>query len=367
MDDNIRIKEVNELQFLHKLNLSNVTKSILNICDKNNITESDILILSGFLYFITKKPIQEQIKTVRSIIQFNKRKFKGLSSSQIEYELKKIISQNFYKKIILEHRKDTYEKLFNDYYIYNNVSYIYENIPDDIFIKEYIDCIHDNNYESVVRLYFLSLLLGKKYLVDKFTRIQRDKCQSNFIFALNREIIFIGTLLAKYGKEIDVEILSEQTIELSDDAIKETNKQLIEERINHVKIIQEYDEQIRNFEEEIFKLHEENTKMKLELSKIKNQKILENQTILVVGDDSHKVGYKEVIEKHGGNFNFINGITTKSGLVRKKALSSDITFLVTKYCQHDISDGIIDLPNLYFVNSAGIDSLEREILKLQQL
>lgn len=360
--------KVNEIQFLHKVGLKDMAKSILTLCDKHSISESDILILSSFFYLIKDRNSSDQLSMLATYSANAKKKLKEIEPDLMIHEIKRLFSRVFYKKFIFSSGDITERGLkFNYEFFFKEVKVDFAELPEETFIKEFIECIEQADYTNAVRLYFSALLLNKKNIVDKFSRIQRDKCKANFIYELNQEVIFIGTLLIKYGKSKSVDVISEEVMEICSEAIEEIKDQLIQERITHSNVLQEYEAQIIELETELDKLRKETTEVKMMLSAIKEQKILDGLSVLVIGDDAHKVGYKEVIEKHGGVFNFLNGIEIKGSTARKKAMTVDIIFLITAYCQHEVSDNIIDLPNMYYVNSAGIESLEREVLRLRKV
>jgi hypothetical protein len=193
------------------------------------------------------------------------------------------------------------------------------------------------------------------------SRIQRDKCKANFVYALNREVTMVGTLLSKYGKGKEVEILAEQTIELSNDAVDEANRHVAELQDN----FRTYEEEISILRKELASAHHTISELRLQVSEFNNQLILDGMKVLVVGDAGHNTGYREIVERHGGEYDFTCGVTTKGASAIRKATSADIVFLVTAWAHHQVTNAIKDFSNIVPVNSAGIDTFERVVLSLR--
>lgn len=372
----MNIEKIDKLQFLHQVKLTDTAKSILQICDGNEVLESDILTLSSILYLISRKARNERLSFLREFVQITSSQLKKLSAMEdLDGEMQKILGEGYYKKIPARKtlmsmgiavdklkEKDDSAASFMQFYLED----YYRDYTDERLTKRFIDLIQHADFQNAVRLYFLAIMLGRKGLIDKFSRIQRDKCRNNFIYALNREVTAAGTVLVRYGRKKNVELLSEQTIELSNDAVDETNRALSELRVEFDSTVRNLQGTIRSKEQELSTAHHEISKLRLELSEINNQLILDNMKVVVFGDDGHIEGYREKVEKHGGIFSFASGTKTKGAAARRIATSADIIFLITRWAQHELSGAIEDFENIIPVNSAGIDSLEREILKLRK-
>ncbi len=146
--------------------------------------------------------------------------------------------------------------------------------------------------------------------------------------------------------------VDEQLIKITEYAKKEKesiiNSFSNDER-KYVDLINTLTEKINQLEKEKRELEKESFKRTLPLS---------NKNILVVGDTGRKDSYKEIIERYGGNFNFIDGIfeTEKINLLCEK---TDLAVLITTRMKHKISNVVKSngVPSI-FVNSAGIQSFE---------
>jgi hypothetical protein len=372
----MNVEKINELQFLHKVKLTNTATSIIEICDKNEVLESDIFTISSFLYYLSQRTPSEKIAIVSDFSYMSRSQQKSLlAETDLDGKLFKMLADVFYKKIngkkllmSLQVPYNEANRLAKENYCSFMQFYVndfYKDFDDERFIRKFVNLVENADYSNAVRLYFLAICLGRNSLIDKYSRIQRDKCRSNFIYALNREIIMLGTLLVKYGRGKEVELLAEQTIELSDNAVDEANKHIIDLQLRTNDERLKYEERIRCLEAELSEAHHTISELRLEVSEFNNQLILENQKVLVVGDEGHIEGYREVIEKYGGNFDFVSGFS-KGATARRKAIGADIVFFVTAWAHHEVTESIKEFSNLVWVNSAGIDSLEREVLKLRK-
>jgi hypothetical protein len=368
----VNTEKINKLQFLHKVRLTNTASSIVEICDKSGVKESDIFTVSAFLYFLSKKSAGERINTIYDFSMMTKAQRKELPGDpDADGKLQRIVVENFYRKISLKKIMlalqlsdsdgaslvaESYDSFLQQY-----VTEFHEDFADERFIKEFVNLVEVADYSNAVRLYFLAICLGRNRLMDTFSRIQRDKCRSNFIYALNRKVILIGTLLVKYGKGKEVEILAEQTIELSNEAVDEANRHVAELQERFV----EYEKEISCLEGQLAESHKTNTELRMEIAEINNHLILENVKVLVVGDEGHIEGYRKIVEEQGGRFDFTSGVSTKGATAKRKALGADLVFLITTWAQHEVTRAIEGFANIVRVNSAGLESFEREVLKLR--
>lgn len=369
-------KQINQAQFLHKINLSKITRSVLEIGDQNNITEADIIIFSGMLQCLNTKDEREIGKILTDVFLFNKVELKRMKSNgDYEVERIKLIAKNFFSKftpsklsnifnVSIKDIDATISIYYNEFILaYLKDNYVYQD--DQELTKMFIERLDTFDYANAVRMYFLIFLLGRYHLIDTFTRLQYEKCNHNFVYALNREIIFVVNLLVRYGKNSKIDFISEETLQICNEAVDESNNKLIQIQKDYVDERIQLENKLRQVEDrerELLNLVEELT---AKLNIYENAKVLDNQKVLVVGDEGRKDGYKEIVERHGGQFDFLSGIDTKPTTVLRRCNANNIVFFITGYAKHDVYDSIKSVGNILYVHNTGLDSLERKIMELK--
>ena len=122
-------------------------------------------------------------------------------------------------------------------------------------------------------------------------------------------------------------------------------------------------------------LREENQRLKLinnvltmENSILKKKPVLSGRRVLVIGDVGRKVGYREIIEKYGGEFSFLDGIEDATK-VKHAADSCDVIFHITWYGFHTIDDQIraSNNRNVIKIQQCGLKGLEDAVIHLGKM
>ena len=371
-------KQLNAMQFLHKIELANLTKSVLKIADNNNVTESDICILAGIMYCISGKPDSDIAKLLTDTLLFNKVEIKRMKTSDTSYEVERIkyIAKNFFTtfsaarlsqafNIPISHIEVNCGLQYNEF-ILSFLKDTYSGDDDETFIENFIELNEKGDYANCVRMYLMCLVLGRFKLVEKLSLIQNRSFHKNFLYSLNQELISLINLLVRYGRSNKIDLLSEEMMTMCNDAVEELTHKLSEQQYSHVmekleltNKIKEQDMIIKNLQDSIKELN------KL-VEKYKNSKILDGKKVLVIADESHKDGYKEIVERHGGIYEFISGIDGSTNYVVNRAQASDEVFFCTAYAKHKIYfSGLKELNNVHYLTNNGLSSLENEICKLR--
>lgn len=369
--------KLNEMQFLHKIKTAKLTKSVLKIADENDVTESDICIMAGMLYCMRGKTDAEITKLFVETLLFNKVELKRMKNSD-SYEIERIkyISRYFFNTFSTTRLSQAFNLSLNSIDCTNIIAYNkfmltflkenYSGDDDEMFIEEFINMCESGDYPNAVRQYFLTLILGRFKLSEKLAHIYLRSYSKSFTYAINQEIIYIVNLLVRYGRNNKMDIISEEMMDICNEAINEINGRLADQQYEHILQTIEMSGKITELNNIIDELKATIEELNDKLSEYENLKILSDKNVLVISDDAHKEGYREIIEKHGGNFEFACGVDSNVKLIINRAMSNDIVFFCTAYTKHKLFyAGLKDLDNIKYVPSIGLDSLEREVLKLK--
>lgn len=368
--------QINETQFLHKIKLSKITASVLEIADQNDVTEADIVIFSGMLHSMSYQDEKNLGTILTEVLLLSKNEIKKLKESgEHNTERIKYLAKNFFNKFSIGKLSSIFGLPLRDVdpnisIFYNEfiLSYLADNNfyrNDDEIVNLFKEYIKTFDYLNAVRLYLLVFLLGKYQILDELTKIQYKECNHNFVYALNREIIFIVNLLVRYGKGNKIDFISEETLQICNEAVDESNNKLIHIQKDYINERIQLESKVRNLEERERELLNTIKDLTEKLSLYENYKILDGQKVLVIGDEGRKDGYKEIVESHGGQFDFMSGIDTKPTAVLRRCNANDIVFFITSYAKHDVYDTIKSVGNIQYVHSSGLDSLERKIMELK--
>lgn len=371
-------KQLNEIQFIHRLDLAGLTKTILNIADQNNIEESDICTLAGILYYFNGKSESDITKLLTDTLLFNRVEIRKMKSEGASYDVERIkyIAKNFFTNfsparisqafsIPLSHLEINGTVKYNDF-ILTFLKGNYSSDDDDTFIEAFIDLGEKGDYTNCVRLYLLSLVLGKFKLVEKLSLIQNRKFHSTFIYSLNQELIFLINLLVRYGKGNKIDILSEETVEMCNSAIEELTHKISEQQYEHVMEKLELTNKIKEQNMIIKGLEETINELKIAVQQYQDIKALNGKKVLVIADETRKEGYKNIVEKYGAEFDFASGMDTNIPYIIGRANSADEVFFCTAYAKHKLYHaGIKDLDNVHYFHNVGCGSLEQAITDIK--
>ena len=368
--------DLNKIEFFKLFKLSDIANSVLNIGLSNGVEDADIISFSALLSYLCSKTQNEINKVLGDVFLFNKTEIKKLNNDEDDFTVSvmKLMAKTFYKKysnirltnMLDISKKDISLKFDLNYsnFIYTFLNDMYSNLHDDDLTEMFTTRLDEFNYKEAVRVYFLVMVLERYYLIEEFNNIQYERCRNNFIYALNAEIVLVTNLLVRYGKGNKVDVLSEETMELCNNAIEETNLNAIETQQFYIKKNFELENKVRNLETEIKALNDviKNLEEKIEREDIINY--FQGKSILVIGDEGRKDGYKEIVEKYGANFEFLPGIGIKSNLAVRRSEANDFVFYMTGYAKHEIYDSIKHLYNIYYIHSTGLASLETKMLSI---
>lgn len=371
-------ERVNQMQFIHKIELAKITKTIIKAADENNVSESDICILAGMLHIMHNKSNLDVAKLLTETLLFNKVEIKRMKASDsFEVERIKYLARNFFTAFSASRISQAFSipvgnielesTLYYNKFMLMFLSDNYSGIDDDTIIEEFIDSSEHGEFADCARIYLLTLVLGRFKLLEKLSIIQNKKFNKNFMYALNQEIIRNINFLVRYGRGNKIDILSEELIDMCNAAIDEVTNRLSDVQYEYVMQLNEANTKLVLANNKIVELSEQCRILQEMLDEYQKSKILKNKKILVISDENHREGYREIVERHGGIFEFVSGVDTNINYVMNRARSSDEVFFCTAYTKHKLFyAGIKDLDNLHYVPNIGLDSLEREINKMRE-
>lgn len=370
-------EKVNKMQFIHKIELATLTKSVLKTADENNVTEADICILAGMLHCMHDKSNADVAKLLTETLLFNKVEVKRMKASDsFEIERIKYLSKNFFTNFTSTRLSQAFNVPLNTIEMDNDIKYNhfilmfltdnYSGDDDDTIIEEFMKSSDVGNYADCVRIYLMTLVLGRFKLLEKLSIIQNKTFNKNFLYALNQELIRNINFLVRYGRGNKIDILSEEVIDMCNSALDELTTKLSDIQYEHVMETTDLNFKLKEANDKIADLEETLSKLLLELEEYKNVKVLDGKKVLVIADENHREGYKEIIERHGGIFEFISGVNTNVPFVVNRARANDEVFFCTAYTKHKLFyAGIKDIENLHYVTTVGLDSLERAVINIK--
>lgn len=369
---------VNETQFIHKINLSKLAKSSLSIADEENITEADICIMAGMLYTLHDKNDNDLNSIATTSLLFTKQDMRRLRNGKKKlfnelidaiagsifatYSSMKVVSAF---NISINELDGPVNIEFNKYLL----SYLkgcYVGDDDETFVEDFMKLAEKRDFANAVRLYLIALATCRFSLIEKLTLIQYKSFNKNFMYAFNQEIITIINLIMVNNGGKKIELLSDETMNICNEVVSESNKKINDLQYEFVLKEMELNNRISEQDLMIKELKAVIKELEDKIHEYENVKILKDKNVLIISDDTHKEGYKNIVERHGGNFEFISGVNSDVKYIVNRARSNDLVFFCTAYTKHKLFQaGIKDLDNIIYVNSVGLDSLEREIIKLR--
>ena len=368
--------DLNELNFFKLFKLTDITNSVFEIGRENKIEDADIIVFSALLCYLGNKTKNELSKVLSDVFLFSRSEIKKIFNDEDDYSVAvmKLFAKNYYKKysntrlsgMLDINCRDISSKFNLEYskFILSFLNDTYSNLHDDDLTEMFVSRLDAYQYTEAVRVYFLVLALERFYLIEDFNVIQYEKCKNNFIYALNSEIILSINLLIRYGKNKRIDLLSEETMELCNNAIEETVINSIQNQQFYITRNHELETKIKNLELEIQSLNDTIMSLQNKINQKEISSLLEGKNILVIGDEGRKEGYKEIIEKYGAIFDFLPGIGIKSTTAVRRSEANDIVFYMTGYAKHEVYDSIKHLDNIYYIHNTGLGSLETKILSI---
>lgn len=138
----------------------------------------------------------------------------------------------------------------------------------------------------------------------------------------------------------------------------------------------EFEEMQRHFAEASQRYEAEISRLKKEVSLLQNllsryvRQYLTDLTVCVIGDETHREGYAEIIAERGGHMNFICGIEDAS-IVKQAVRSADAVIVVGAYCKHKVYTPAkeeaqrVNVP-MVVCPSAGLGAFRETVKKLKE-
>lgn len=369
---------VNETQFIHKINLSKLAKSSLNIADEENITEADICIMAGMLYTLYDKNDNDLNSIATTSLLFTKQDMRRLRNGKKKLfnELIDAIASSLFVtytniKIVSAFNLNINEldgpvSIEFNKFLLSYLKGCYVGDDDETFVENFMKLAEERDFINAVRLYLIALVTCRFSLVEKLTLIQYKNFNKNFMYALNQELIAIINLILVNNGRKKIELLSDETMSICNEVVAELNKKIND--LQYEFILKEMKMKNKIAEQDLLikELKAVINELEDKIHQYENIKILNGKNVLIISDETHKEGYKNIVERHGGNFEFVSGVNSDVKYIVNRARSNDLVFFCTAYTKHKLFQaGIKDLNNIVYVNSIGLDSLEREIIKLK--
>lgn len=173
-------------------------------------------------------------------------------------------------------------------------------------------------YETAAHLYALRKLEGDRIE----STVRREVEEKTFSYKLE-----IERLRGKLARAPD--IIAEKVTET------ENYKKLYEKAKADLEEAQGlFAKENRELKEEIGRLKKEVGVLRSALARYEKQHLL-GLTVCVIGDESHREGYEEIILEYGGRMSFVCGIEDVS-IVRQAVRSADVAVVVSAYCKHKV-------------------------------
>lgn len=355
---------INKLDFQKLLGTSNQIERLLLTTEEDGVSKSHICIFTGYLHLIHNLYNPEDVK--RSIDQFinipkkkQQKLFDRKTKEWIVIQLAKVFYKPLYqmKKLPDAHRIDRSFKVYHLMAL-SVVQFHSKNYSAQESLDIHIEFLKDKYYNSSSK-YLLSLLFAQPENFYKYLdEIKNLNLFNNLKYYLNEEINRNSLLLLKYGLNKTLVDFNEEVLEMADSTVQENLENIKSER-------DEYAQRLIEYEKNISILKKKNSELQIENSKLKNNPILTNLKILVIGDTQHREGYKKIVENHGGDFSFLDGVEEASKS-KQNAMKNDLVFHVTAYGFHVVSRQLDGLENVKYVNKAGLQSLDQTIAKLKE-
>ena len=192
------------------------------------------------------------------------------------------------------------------------------SLPGQPFFTEEEMEFYRLRYETAAYLYALRKLEGDR-LESAIRREIEEKT-----FSYRQEI---ERLRGKLARAPDV--IAEKVIET------ENYKKLYEKAKADLEEAQSlFAKESRELKEELGRLKREVGVLRSALARYEKQH-LSGLTVCIVGDESHREGYEEIILEYGGRMDFVSGIEDVS-IVRQAVRSADAVVVVGAYCKHKV-------------------------------
>ena len=352
--------------------LEEYTQTLLSISEQSGIKRSDIFIYAGFMNLVLG---QMDITVSTRLIE----KFTKIPSKKI----KSFRSPNTVKWIYTKMARLYYQPLLNSN-IGDDEKYAVGEHPCNTLMGYYVCKLFkdtmtyaDNReeFESLIREKrifeftkgFISIFFcydNQQLIEDCLEMLKEQNLIDTFTERLNIELTHAGSLLLNYsGKSTKIDGYI-QEFSMADDLLEENKQNILKERDQYSKLVQEYEQAIKVKEKILEKYKVQYSTLQLKNAHLKDNPLLKDLSILVIGDTNRKSGYKKLIESYGGYFEFIDGIQD-ARKARRMALRNDIVFHLTDYSKHIVSKQINDLQHIVLVDRVGVENLEQAILECE--
>lgn len=354
-------KSLNEMIDFENFGVDKQVTALLETVKDEGVETSHIVIYTSFLYTILQLYSEGDKKyIVEQFFKIPKKKLNDFHSQKTNTWIASQMAKVFYKPAHTLNSKelqDSFPLKAYQFMLMKTIQFHTEVYSREEGYNMQLQMMSEKTPHAIAR-YFLTLFITyPEKLLDFLDKVAEFNLQNNFAYYINEEINWAVMQLLKFGKNKELIDFTGGMFDVASETIKENQENIQKEREEYSAIIKEY-------EKEISELKNKNNQLQIENSKLKGKPILTDLKVLVIGDTARREGYTKVIEKHGGDFSFIDGVeeATKS---RKEAMKVDLVFHITTYGFHIVSNQLKGFENVVYVNNDGVQSLEQEVLKLK--
>ncbi len=368
-----RIKQIDSKDFLNLMPLlSDTTKEFLNICDKSDIKRSHVIIYTTFTNLILAQ-IEPKVGE-RLLSKFAKIPPKKRTSIRSPKTLKWMytkLARLFYQPLSHSNLDDEEKYYFGHIPCFELMGhYVAKFFKETMSYTDNLDAIEDlvkrkRPFELTKGFLGCYFSYEDDYVISEcLEKVIDNHLLETFTERLNEEITSSCGYLMKFAKKDNKLDDYIEELDMAQELLEETAENIVRERDQYSKLIQEYEQTIQSKQQILEKYKLQYSMLQMKNAHLKDNPLLKGLSVLVIGDTSRKLGYKKVVEDYGGEFEFIDGIE-EGKHSRRMALKSDIVFHLTDYSKHIVSNKIRDLPHIVYVDRTGLDSLEQAILECE--
>jgi hypothetical protein len=234
--------------------------------------------------------------------------------------------------------------------------YSQEIIANTAALKLFLEIVNKLGKKEILKAQLESLVLKTGCFLYDQNNLGRNKLM---------HVAGEGNVRSAYMKYVDnVEKAALQAI----DEISLAENKLIAERKRYSKEIVRMQQELNRYKKRNSELLKKLQLLQQKNSMLKKRVLLYNRKVLVVGDTSHRDGYREIVEDYGGSFLFVDG-AEEPQKTATEARKADIIVHVTAYGKHVAHDNLKQYKNVCYVNNVGLSTfrqaLENQVRVLQ--
>lgn len=353
---------LNKILTYQNLGLTPQITQLVENAEDIGIEKSHIAVYSGFLHLIHNLYTPEDTKRiVNTFVKIPKKKSENFFSKKTQEWVVTQLAKCFYRPASSMNQLEDKLK-YSSLKCYHIMAHRIIDFHTSVYESNesydlHIESLDEHRYNQMAKYALTLYLTHPDKILDYLKIIDEKNLKNNFTYHLNEEVNKIVVWLIKYGKNATVVDFADDVFTIADDTVKESLDNIAKER-------DEYSLVIRDYEKQISELKIKNNTLQIENSKLKGKPILTGLKVLVIGETQRKEGYKEKVEKHGGEFSFIDG-GDEAKKSRKEGMKADLIFHITSHGLHIVPRQLKGFENVIYVNNGGLQSLENEILKLK--